>query len=52
MKHIKAYEDISKTPKFEIGGSKIKINNRTEYEYDTGLYDNIGNRIYIFSVEK
>lgn len=24
----------------------IKINNRTEYEYDTGLYDNVGNRIY------
>ena len=46
MKHIKAYEDISKTPKFEIG-DYVKLKNSRNYIYQITDYHTVLDEYYL-----
>ena len=46
MKHIKEYEDISKTPKFEIG-DYVKLKNSRNYIYQITDYHTVLDEYYL-----
>jgi hypothetical protein len=46
MKHIKTFEDISKTPKFEIG-DYVKLKNSRNYIYQITDYHTVLDKYYL-----